>query len=61
VKAVKYDSGGAVEKGSGLGVVNLCGGKRVAEWMWHNIWRERRGGSQDLPPLVVNYILIPRS
>jgi hypothetical protein len=21
-------------------VVNLCGGERVAEWMWHNIWRE---------------------
>jgi hypothetical protein len=41
VEAVEYNSGGAVEKGSGLGVVNLCGGERVAEWMWHNIWRKK--------------------
>jgi hypothetical protein len=46
---------------SGLGVVNLCGGERIAGWMWHNIWRERGGGSQDLPPLAIDYILIPRS
>jgi hypothetical protein len=28
-------------KGSGLGMVNLCGGGRVAEWMRHNIWRKK--------------------
>jgi hypothetical protein len=38
VEAVEYDSGGAVEKE----VVNLCGGERVAGWIWHNIWREKR-------------------
>jgi hypothetical protein len=33
VGVVEYDSGGALKKG----VVNLCGGERVAGWMSHNI------------------------
>jgi hypothetical protein len=41
VKTVEYDSGWSGGKESGLEVVNLCGGERVAEWMWHNIWRKK--------------------
>jgi hypothetical protein len=48
VKAVEYDSGGVVEERSSLGVVNLCGGERVVEWMWHNIWREKGRWESEL-------------
>jgi hypothetical protein len=37
VGAVECDSGGAVDEG----VVHICGGGRVAGWMWYNIWREK--------------------
>jgi hypothetical protein len=54
VGAVECDSGGAVEEG----VVNLCGGGRVAGWMWYNIRRKRGGGSQDLPSFNAEYTLL---
>jgi hypothetical protein len=44
VGAVECDSGGAVDEG----VVNICGGEKVAEWMWHNIWREKGRGESEL-------------
>jgi hypothetical protein len=46
VGVVEYSGSGG--KGSGLGVVNLGGGERVARWMWHNIWREKERWESEL-------------